>query len=389
MRITIVQGAFFPVPPILGGAVEKTWHGLGHAFAAAGHEVTHISRRHRALPKREVRDGVLHRRVRGFNAVRNPLLLKALDLIYSLRARRVLPEADILVTNTFWLPMLVRDPRHGAVYVHVARMPKGQMRFYKNAARLQGISAAVSAAIIDEEPFLRRKVVTLPLPLPWSAAETISKPARIILYLGRIHPEKGLDLLLQAAELARDALAGWRIHIVGPAEPRLGGGGLDYLHKLQAFAEEKALPVTWVGPTFEPAHLRQEYRGAAVFVYPSLAERGETFGLSALEAMSCGCPPLVSDLACFRDFIRRDENGAVFDHRAAKPAASLAQELVWLVSDAKARAGLAEKALATAREYEVPHVAERYLADFAALLRARSTWSTHGVPDPSHADAGD
>jgi glycosyltransferase involved in cell wall biosynthesis len=389
MRITIAQGAFFPVPPILGGAVEKTWHVLGQAFAAAGHEVTHLSRRHRSLPKRELRDGVHHIRVRGFNAVRNPLLLKALDLIYSLRVRRALPEADIFVTNTFWLPLLVRDPRQGAVYVHVARMPKGQMRFYKNAARLQGISEAVSAAIAEEAPMLRRKVITLPIPLPWAAAETPSEPARTILYLGRIHPEKGIELLLQAADQARDALAGWRIHIVGPAEIRFGGGGMDYLRKLRAFAEEAALPVTWMGATFEPAHLRQEYRGAALFVYPSVAERGETFGLSALEAMSCGCPPLVSDLACFRDFIRPGENGAVFDHRAADPAAKLAQELARLVSDAPLRAELAKNALATAREYEVSQVAQRYLADFAAVLRARSGWSNHGTALASHERSGD
>ena len=46
MKITILQGAFLPVPAIQGGAIEKAWEALGQAFAVAGHNVTHISKRH-------------------------------------------------------------------------------------------------------------------------------------------------------------------------------------------------------------------------------------------------------------------------------------------------------------------------------------------------------
>ena len=63
MKITIVTGAFFPVPPILGGAVEKVWFALGQEFVRRGHQVTHISRSHPDLPEREEIAGVQHRRV--------------------------------------------------------------------------------------------------------------------------------------------------------------------------------------------------------------------------------------------------------------------------------------------------------------------------------------
>ena len=43
MKITIVLGAFFPVPPLMGGAVEKVWFALAQEFARLGHEVTQIS----------------------------------------------------------------------------------------------------------------------------------------------------------------------------------------------------------------------------------------------------------------------------------------------------------------------------------------------------------
>jgi hypothetical protein len=42
MRITIVIGAFFPMPPAPTGAIEKVWHMLAEAFARRGHDVVVI-----------------------------------------------------------------------------------------------------------------------------------------------------------------------------------------------------------------------------------------------------------------------------------------------------------------------------------------------------------
>src|SRR5947207_4585948 len=92
-----------------------------------------------------------------FRVVDSPLSLvwlKFLDLLYSMRTMSILPNADIIVTNTFWLPLLLRGSRRGKIYVHVGRFPKGQMRFYDKAARLQAPSRAVADAIRMESPKL-------------------------------------------------------------------------------------------------------------------------------------------------------------------------------------------------------------------------------------------
>ena len=47
MKIAIVLGAFLPVPPVMGGAVEKVWFTLAAEFVRRGHNVTLVSR---ALP---------------------------------------------------------------------------------------------------------------------------------------------------------------------------------------------------------------------------------------------------------------------------------------------------------------------------------------------------
>ena len=88
MNITIVQGAFLPVPPLLGGAVEKSWFDLAPEFVRRGHRVTYLSRRFESLPDEEMRDGVQHFRVPGFDAPRSMLLYRAMDAVYADCPRR-------------------------------------------------------------------------------------------------------------------------------------------------------------------------------------------------------------------------------------------------------------------------------------------------------------
>ncbi len=287
MKITIVLGAFFPVPPLLGGAVEKVWFALGQEFVRRGHEVLQISRTHPALPASEEIEGVRHLRVRGSAQPRSILWLKWLDLLYSLRVRRVLPEADILVTNTFWLPLLVRGKDRGLVYVHVQRGPKGQTRWYAHVARLCAVSRAIANEIVAEAPRLCAKVRVIPNALPFridqSAGETREQT---VLFFGRIHPEKGIELLLRALPyLPAEILSRWKIKIVGPHEGDLGGGGESFLRRMQELAARSRLPVEWRGKIFDPAELAAQYRRACLCVPPT-AETGEALPVAPLEAMA-------------------------------------------------------------------------------------------------------
>ena len=382
MKITIVLGAFLPVPPVMGGAVEKVWFALSQEFARRGHEVVLVSRTLPELPRSETRDGVRHLRVRGFDTPRSLLWLKFLDLIYSIRTLRVLfassscgePTADIIVTNTFWLPILLRNSRHGRVYVHVARYPKGQMRFYGKAARLQTPSAAVAQAVAVEAPKLAQKITVIPYPAPGSTGEREPPPfaqrERMILFVGRVHPEKGLDLLVAAfANAARTIFADWKLVIVGPTEKKYGGGGVPYLAALTRAAEPVQGRVTFRGPLFDPTMLGREFGSARLFIYPSVAEKGESFGLAPLEAMTHRCAVLVSNLDCFHDFIREGETGFVFDHRAANPADALHEKIEKALADETLLARVAEAGYRKSAEYSLPCIADQFLNDFNSLVR--------------------
>jgi len=375
LKITIVQGAFLPVPPLMGGAVEKVWFALGKEFARRGHEVVHISRHCLGLPREETIEGVRHIRVAGYDTPSSLAVLKGLDLIYSLRALRVLPVADILVTNTFWLPFFVRSKRYGKLYVHAARYPKGQMRFYAHADRLQTVSHPIREAIVREVPQLTVKVRCIPNPLSGEVpALELGKykgegKEKRIMYAGRIHPEKGIALLLDAiALIPEERLDGWKLYVVGPAEAKYGGGGEAYLAELKRRSKKISKKIVWTGAIFDSDCLNEYYRSASLFVYPSLAEKGETFGLAPLEAMAQGCPALVSNLDCFRDFINEDVNGFVFDHRAENPALALAEKLQALIGDRERLAEAAVWAHQKAGEFSLGCVAGQYLEDFQSLV---------------------
>jgi glycosyltransferase involved in cell wall biosynthesis len=370
MKITIVTGAFFPVPPTMGGAVEKAWFTLAQEFARRGHEVVLVSRKVPEVSREEILGGVRHLRVRGFDTPRSLLWLKFLDLIYSIRAMSILPQADVIVTNTFWLPIFLRDSSRGKVYVHVARYPKGQMRFYGKAARLQAPSHAVARAIAAEAPRLKHKIAVVPYPAPGSTTKGQSPPIsgreKIVLYVGRVHPEKGVHLLVKAfADKARTLFADWRLMIIGPTEEKFGGGGQAYLASLKRSASNE---VTFAGAVFEARQLEQHFRAAQLLIYPSLAERGESFGLAPLEAMAHGCAVLVSNLDCFHDFIRDRDTGFIFNHRAKEPVDTLREKIENVIVDERLLARVAEAGYRKSAEYSLEHVAARFLADFESVM---------------------
>lgn len=376
MNITVVQGAFLPVPPIRGGAIEKAFYSLTKEFVKEGHNINYISRLCDDLPRIESEGPFFkHHRVKGYNVPRGILLLKYYDLLYSWRVLKMLPSADILVTHTFWLPILARNSStQGKVYIHVGRAPKGQMVLYKNAARFQTVSTSIAEAIERELPCaMHNKIVTIPYPLESNFlrhVECVATRARKILYAGRIHPEKGIGILIDAfLSGSHTEFKDWSLEILGPWEIQHGGAGLQYLDQLKRKASCLSR-ISFLEPIFDQLKLAEKYAEASIFIYPSLSESGETFGLAALEALARGCLTIVSSLECFLDFVRPGQNAFVFNHRLGDQSLSLANTMIEAIGvvergdDQQIRS----EARKTAEEYNCEKVAKQYLKDFERVL---------------------
>lgn len=384
MRITIVSGFFLPVPPVSGGSTEKSWYHLAREFAARGHEVTLFSRRWRGFPYEESGEGIRHVRLPGWDHQRQLWRNLLLDFIWSWRVFFALPAADIVVVNTVALPMWLGwlKPRAGRVVIMTGRMPKGQYRHYRHIARVLAASTYVRDRVLEENPALAPMTRVCGYPIDWqllnregeSAPPTLpeAKPGELVIgYVGRIHTEKGLMLLAEAMRLLKDTpgLPPYRLLLCGPVDIAHGGSGVVFRGQLMQKLSAALHPSRFnlLDPQFHDRTLAGIYRRIDIFCYPSLAEKGETFGVAVAEAMAAGAVPVVSRLACFTDFVRDGSNGLVFDHTASDSAARLAAALGRLLTDAALRQQLAGAGCKDARAYDYSTYAETLLADFARL----------------------
>ena len=121
---------------------------------------------------------------------------------------------------------------------------------------------------------------------PW--IENLTKTGPRVLFLGRIHPKKGLDLLLQAwASLGPDR-KNWQLVIAGPDE----NGHLQHVRDLS-----RSLGLSeriWFTGPVTGSIKNQLLHSADLFVLPSYSEG---FSMSLLEAMACEVP-VVATRAC-------------------------------------------------------------------------------------------
>jgi len=104
----------------------------------------------------------------------------------------------------------------------------------------------------------------------------------LVLYLGRIHPIKRLDIL--AAAMTRLRAPGVRLVIAGPSEQ-------GYQQIVAPMFERSRVPVTWTGPV----DARQKADLLAMARVLVLCSNAESFGLSVAEAMGVGVPVVVTE----------------------------------------------------------------------------------------------
>jgi glycosyltransferase involved in cell wall biosynthesis len=112
----------------------------------------------------------------------------------------------------------------------------------------------------------------------------ITSSSRTLLFLGRIHPVKGVNTLLQAWEAVMRRFPDWRLRVAGPDNG-------DYLAQMQRLAVSLNLErVEFVGALYGNAKV-QAFREADLFVLPT---HSENFGMAVAEALASGTPAIVT-----------------------------------------------------------------------------------------------
>lgn len=135
---------------------------------------------------------------------------------------------------------------------------------------------------------------------------------RTVLSLGRIHPKKGLDRLLQAWALIEFRHPDWRLQILGPAE-------LGHDSELRALAAALKLSRVSIEQAVYGDLRLAAFQAADVFVMPTLSEN---FGMTVAEALAAGTPVICTKGAPWAG-LEAEDCGWWIDHGAEPMAATL------------------------------------------------------------------
>ena len=153
---------------------------------------------------------------------------------------------------------------------------------------------------------------------------------RVLLFLGRLHPKKGCDLLIDA--FARTADSGKSLSLVLAGPDQIG-----WQNELRVRAARFDRRIVFSG-MLEGAMKRAAFAVADVFVLPS---HQENFGMSVAEALSFGVPVLISN--CVNIWREIDADGAGYVESDDLPGTTRLIER-WLHADQSERATMRKNA---------------------------------------------
>jgi glycosyltransferase involved in cell wall biosynthesis len=211
-------------------------------------------------------------------------------------------------------------------------------------------------------------------------------PTQDVYFVGRVSPEKGLHLLIDAFKLVGRALPNARLFIVGSTDPlpramyaTLGedpvleryAGAIyhghelpPYLHMLQVSAGESLDERVQFLGALSHAELIQRLRSAALVVQPSLC--GEAFGMPAAEALAMGLPVVATRAGGLTEIVEHGVSGLLVERGSVE---DLATAMIELLGDPARRRSMGAAGRQRAIErFAFTNVARQLEDRYAALL---------------------
>lgn len=168
----------------------------------------------------------------------------------------------------------------------------------------------------------------------------VDEATQVVLYVGRIAPEKNLKLVFAAFAAMHKCNTHTHLVLVGDGPDRT---------TLQA-----AYPQAVFCGMRSGADLSRHYASAEVFLFPSLTE---TFGNVTIEAMASGLAVVAYDYAAAEELIRHDENGVL---TAYDDAEAFIAQAARLADDPALAQRMAQAARHTAQKMRWDSIHDRF-----------------------------
>jgi D-inositol-3-phosphate glycosyltransferase len=188
---------------------------------------------------------------------------------------------------------------------------------------------------------------------------------RMVLFVGRIEPLKGVDTLIKAMSCLQ-LRQGERVHlaIIGGdpgASPREMSAEMARLQKL---CDDLSVgqTVVFLGKR-DQDKLPYYYSAAELLVMPS---HYESFGMVALEAMACGTPVIASEVGGLAYLVRDGETGFTIPDQEPE---ALCEKISWLLNDRDLHATMSQRAVEYAQDYAWEKIATQIVSVYQGLLK--------------------
>jgi glycosyltransferase involved in cell wall biosynthesis len=218
---------------------------------------------------------------------------------------------------TYWRALAYPAFRHIALIHAVTPRERDELATWLPGQCIQVIPNAIDLEAMDQ---LRAHAGD-------ESAPPVDEP--YVLFLGRLHPVKGIELLIEAfAQGIRGVKRRFRLLIAGPESDPAYAAKLRSLVSLLG-VEEK---VTFLGPVFDPQEKFALYRQAWAFCAPS---QTEVMGLVNLEAASANLPVVTTHETGLDDW--EDGGGILVHPRVEELRRALEQVFSWSASERQDR----------------------------------------------------
>jgi len=184
--------------------------------------------------------------------------------------------------NGSWPRAVASSPRLAARAASLLTSAVEQRRHRATLSSARAVLVATSDAMRALPTDLRDRIIDCPFGVDATRFAPEPLPHEPIIGVCSIlSPRKGIDTLIAAMPRIRASVPKARIRIAGP-DPLELRGELEALAEVHGVADA----VTFLGG-IDPSDVADFYAGCRIVVQPS---HGEPFGMSVLEAMSCGRP---------------------------------------------------------------------------------------------------
>ena len=180
---------------------------------------------------------------------------------------------------------------------------------------------------------------------------------KIILFVGRIEPLKGISQLLRALPRIKNGQATRLVIIGGDDQSK------QEVTELQGLSADLDIEhsVSFAGMV-KQEQMPYYYNAADVCVIPSYYE---SFGLVALESLACGTPVVATDVGDLKSIIRAGESGYIVDDNDPD---SLAQKISLLLSRSGSELESAWSIRASVSGYDWSDIAGLLVREFYRVL---------------------